>query len=196
MSDRIQWLKDRRTCLTATDMTILMGVSPYGSQEDILAEKLSTDEPEDFLPSNSMAVGIILEPLILAELGREQWGHKLVRNKAYPHLGATPDAWEMGMNGVEVKTTWQRWSEIPDRVIVQTHVCMMATGYTRWDLAYYKLAKGEQDRVLVQKALGRPFGLEGKVEIKTIKFDPKLGDAIDQKAREWWDKHVVLGLPL
>jgi putative phage-type endonuclease len=88
-----EWLEARRSLITATDLPVILGLSPYKCEADLADEKAGkAQEP----PSPRMRVGSMLEPLI-AELYAEQTGRGVKpfgRLAVHPEIqwaAATPD---------------------------------------------------------------------------------------------------------
>jgi putative phage-type endonuclease len=70
------WLTARRSLITATDIPVLLGLSPYKCEADLADEKLLGTQTEQTIP---MKVGLALEPVI-RETYEEQTGRKLRRH--------------------------------------------------------------------------------------------------------------------
>ncbi len=90
-----EWLAARRELVTATDIPILLGLSPYRCEADLAAEKLGLADPVE--STTKMRVGKALEDLI-ADLYAEKTGtavrrvRGLWRSGAIAWAGASPDA--------------------------------------------------------------------------------------------------------
>jgi putative phage-type endonuclease len=87
------WLEARRSLITATDLPVILGLSPYKCEADLADEKAGkAQEP----PSLRMRAGLILEGLI-AEAYTEQTGRQVIpfgsleTHPDIPWAGATPD---------------------------------------------------------------------------------------------------------
>jgi putative phage-type endonuclease len=140
--NRPLWLKLRRDGIGASDISGIMGVSPWTTPFQVWASKVY-DLPEE-APSEAMEWGRILESKILDEwLDRREraafWRGALIRNKERPYVMATPDA-IISEAVVEVKnrSEWS-WSEIPDYYNAQVQWQLIATGY---DLGYLVVLHG------------------------------------------------------
>jgi putative phage-type endonuclease len=140
-----EWLEARRSLITATDLPVILGLSPYKCEADLADEKAGkAQEP----PSPRMRVGSMLEPLI-GELYTEQtgrvivpWGHLAI----HPDLewaAATPDFEEWGYDGmpgriVEAKRTSSRSrfaDGLPQDIEAQVVWQLGVTGYPVADVA-------------------------------------------------------------
>jgi len=104
-----EWLEARRTHITATDIPVLLGISPWRCEQDLADEKLSGNGTESTL---RMRIGNALEDLI-AEDYAEQTGRKVRRvrglweSRAVPWAAASPDATAAGRL-VELKWSGSR----------------------------------------------------------------------------------------
>lgn len=104
-----EWLEARRTHVTATDLPVILGLSPWRCEQDLADEKLSGNGVESTLV---MRVGSALEDLI-AEDYAEQTGLRVRRvrglweSRTLPWAAASPDATARGRL-VELKWTGSR----------------------------------------------------------------------------------------
>jgi len=106
-----EWLDYRRTVITATDIPVLLGLSPYKCEADLADEKLTgATQPV----SIAMRVGSALQPLI-GEAYSEQTGRRLstfrgmVRHGQIEWAAASPDFRVVGERRlVEAKHTSSR----------------------------------------------------------------------------------------
>jgi putative phage-type endonuclease len=103
------WLEARRSLVTASDIPVLLGVSPFKCEADLADEKRGLAETESTL---RMRVGLALEDLIAAEY-EAKTGHKTRRwtglaiHPQYDWAGASPDRRRKGAL-VEFKHTTSR----------------------------------------------------------------------------------------
>lgn len=107
-----EWHAARRQLITATDIPVLLGLSPWKCEADLAAEKLGQREPEE--SNTRMRVGSALEDLIAA-LYAEERGVKvrrvrgLWRSSDIAWAGASPDATVVGSSALlEIKWTGSR----------------------------------------------------------------------------------------
>ena len=91
---RDAWLEGRRTAIGASDVAAVLGLGAYGSPASVWASKVGEIDPTP--PSGLAAMGLDLEPYILAEVGR-RLGVDVVGSQESassvkcPHLRATLD---------------------------------------------------------------------------------------------------------
>ena len=134
------WLDARRGLVTATDIPVLLGLSPYRCEADLADDKLGRAARQE--PSVAMRRGKALEPL-MAELYREATGqnvrrqHAMVRHHEIEWAAASLDATAPGLVVVEFKTTGsrQRFADgLPDDVAAQVAWELGVSGYRRADV--------------------------------------------------------------
>lgn len=136
------WLVERRGLITATDLPVLLGVSPWRSEADLAAEKTGTAPAVE--PSLRMRMGNALEPLIAAAYteatGRRlRRFHGLLRHPTIEWAAASPDYGVVGERRlVEAKFTGSRTrfaDGLPVDVEAQAQWQLMVTGYPTADVA-------------------------------------------------------------
>lgn len=92
-TERSEWLAKRRTGISGTDVSAILGINPWASALDVWLDKRGQAEPRE--ESMAMRMGNLLEPVV-AQLYAEETGATLVepgflRHKARDwHIG-TPD---------------------------------------------------------------------------------------------------------
>jgi putative phage-type endonuclease len=136
-----EWREARRGLITATDIPILMGLSPYRSEAALAREKLGGDfEPENL----AMRIGAALEPVIKDEYERRTGAtlrrfHGMVRHPEIEWAAASPDWRLVGERKlVEGKRgDAKRWQsgELPQDVEAQARWQMGVAGYPACDVA-------------------------------------------------------------
>lgn len=194
---------ERKDCLTATDMTILMGAVPveWGTPHDVWRKKMGIEPP--FRSNVAMKLGEVLErplfdlamPLIPAFL--KDW-QPWLRSDFYP-LGATADAIIVDENGkimgAEVKTTSEDWGdEIPTRVKIQAHVGMISHGNIgTWKGIFLGMDKDLKESILLNLLNNQhPFlGLQINPKIVDINYNEELASKIIGMATFFWSKYVL-----
>ena len=148
----IEELKARQQGLGASEISAVLGLSPYKSRYELYIEK-TTDDPARFQKDTpATAAGRRMEEVI-ALMYEEDTGHKtrLARRVVHPdvpYLFATPDRLvtlsDGGECGLEIKNVgthrMNEWGprgsfEIPDYYYTQIAACMMAQNMERWDVA-------------------------------------------------------------
>lgn len=196
--DRGSWLRARR--LGSSDAPAVVGVSPYRSGWDVL-ERILGDQVVEH-DSAAMARGRQLEPTVLRAYAhltglevRPCPANSLYQREDW--ATATPDAFAPGLV-VEAKTdrdraNWgpggaviDRWSPDWEAVIRPDYYIQVA--HQLWvldapagDLAV--LVPGED-----------PFLPE--LRVYRILRDPVVEEALVDRLREWWKRHVVERVPL
>lgn len=136
-----EWLTLRRSLVTATDIPVLLGLSPYRCEADLADEKLNGTIVE---PSLRMRVGSAVQDLIGEEYSR-QTGRKVRRYLGlitHPDLawaGASPDFRVIGERRlVEAKRTSSRTrfaDGLPQDVEAQVAWQLGVSGFQRADVA-------------------------------------------------------------
>jgi putative phage-type endonuclease len=89
-----EWLEARRSLITATDIPVLLGLSPYACEADLADEKLGRATPRE--ATIRMRIGTALEPLIGQEYtrltGRKvQLYRTMLRHPSIEWAAASPD---------------------------------------------------------------------------------------------------------
>ncbi len=118
-----EWLAARREHVTATDVAVILGLSPWRCEQDLADEKLAGNGQATTL---RMRVGNALEDLI-ADAYAAQSGHRVRRvrglweSRTHPWAAASPDATAAGRL-VELKWSGSRStfaSGLPDHIAAQ-----------------------------------------------------------------------------
>lgn len=115
--DRQQWLQERSKSIGASDAPVMLGLSSYGSNVSLWADKVRP--PAFSVSTESQQIKLAMEAPILDLYGQryggqvQQWPQTwLARSKAQPQLHATPDGLALdpaqdGWGCLQVKA----WSE-------------------------------------------------------------------------------------
>jgi putative phage-type endonuclease len=184
-------LEQRRSRIGSSDMAAILGLDTYRNAYDVWLEKTGKLDPEKESDNDPRAAGKILEPAILT-FG-EQWLGPITRNqfrsardKGLP-IGALVDAIvnESGAP-VEAKTSglygftndvWgdEGTDQVPDRVIIQSHVHMLCTDA---EVCYVPVF----------------IAFRGFVKF-IVPRDAAIIDVISNEARRFWDDHVLADTP-
>lgn len=135
------WLEARRSLVTATDIPVLLGLSPYKCEADLADEKRGAEQPEATL---RMRAGLVLQDLIGEEYARVT-GHSLRRFRGivtHPTIAwaaASPDFRVVGERRlVEAKRSASRSrfaDGLPQDVEAQVAWQLGVTGYPVADVA-------------------------------------------------------------
>lgn len=136
------WLAARRDLVTATDVPVILGLSPYKSEAQLAAEKQGLVEPVE--ASMRMRLGLALEPFIAEEYARasgrrlRRFG-SLVRHPAIAWAAATPDYRAVGER-LDVEIKWSsvrsRWAAgLPQDVEAQVRWQLGCLGFPKAEVA-------------------------------------------------------------
>lgn len=182
---REQWLEERRKGIGGSDAAAVAGLSPWKSPVEVWLEKTGQVEPEE--PGEAAYWGTVLEDVVAQEFSKRT-GFKVRRRNAilkhpqYEWMIANVDRMLVGSSeGLECKTTSafqaKEWEgdEIPAQYIVQVQHYMAVTGAKAWWLAV--LIGGQ------------------KFIHKRIERDDELIQQLIEIERDFWENHVVPGIP-
>lgn len=147
MTDRETWLNQRRDCITATDVSKILGLAPWGSPHSVWRDKHGLTK--DFPPTPAMLKGVEAEPLIVADYQTRHLGVELedpgqftlIRNPQLPWIACTPDRVYVDKScGLEcklVENSRKYWSDDKpaNHAYLQAHWCMITMQIPRWDIA-------------------------------------------------------------
>jgi len=187
MTEREQWLVERRTYLGGTDVASLAGHG-FSSPLEVYLEKVDDSPPVDTSPSRRALVGQRLESDV-RDWVREDYGWVsapgcLVRMDGKPYLAANPDGFIGDSELLEIKTYGvgsQGWgepgtAEVPMGYYIQSVWYLGITGRERMRLA----------------ALDR-----GSLSIKpyVIEKDPATFESLCGLASSFWLNHVEPRVP-
>lgn len=136
-----EWLEARRGLITATDIPILLGLSPYKCEADLADEKLGLVEPTE--STLRMRVGQALEPLIAQEYAIKTGNafkryHAMVQHPMISWAAASPDYRVVGQRRlVEVKKSVRsRFADgVPQDIEAQVAWQLGVSGFPVADIA-------------------------------------------------------------
>ncbi len=145
-----QWLENRKKGIGGSDAAIVMGLSPYKTNQQLWAEKTGRAEAEDISDKPCVKYGKEAEEYLRElfkldypeyEVDYDEFG-MIANNAEMPFCFATLDGdlteIETGRKGIlEIKTTqifsplqWKHWdNKIPDYYYCQILHQLLATGY-------------------------------------------------------------------
>lgn len=186
---REEWLEDRRSCITGTQISAILGLNKWMRPIDVWAEKTGINIP--FEVTDAIRAGRRFETAILAETseraGRELIyadPFELIRVPSFPLLGATLDArWADTGCPVDAKNIRYKdsdeWGDdgtdiMPDGYKLQLHVQAMALEADTADLAVC--------------FSGQDFNLFHMMR------DNDVDDLLKEEVTNWWTKHVIGGV--
>lgn len=182
------WHKARQQFIGGSDIGAVLGLSPYKSALDVYNEKVA-DEPIITELNPAMEFGLRLEPVI-AEKYSEVTGLKVQNRNApyihpkYPYMGVNIDRLIVGTSRgpgiLEIKTanSWavRQWEEgLPLSYYAQLQWQMLCSGHKWGDIA-----------LLVD---GRNY------ESMPFEFDLEFAAMMEHQAAEFWNNHVIPGIP-
>lgn len=168
---KAEWVKARRKTVGASDMPIILGVSPWATPLDLWREKTSTEEPS--LDTNwAQANGIMLEPearekyeeMVGVKFPAQSFTHKDVQR-----FTCSMDGWNADTkSGIEIKFSGKedhlkaKLGQVPDKYVPQVEWQYIVTGakkityisYLDGDLAVVEVERPNDVRIdfLIKKA--------------------------------------------
>lgn len=186
-----EWLQNRMKGIGGSDAGAIMGVNPYMSALDLYNDKTGITPPKDLSDNEAVHFGNVLEDVVAQEYTRRT-GVKVRRRNAqfahakYPWMLANIDRDVVGASKLlECKTAGayfkkDEWGEagsdkVPMHYYIQCAHYMCVMGYESADLA-----------VLIG---GRDF------RIYHIEKDAELEEMLIQKEHDFWNNHVLKGIP-
>lgn len=164
--ERAHWLEERRKGLGGSDSPVVLGVSPFKTQQDLWAEKRGL--VLDVEPTPAMKRGTVLEPLV-ADMYSEATGRKvrrvnqILQHKEYDFMLANidreivgaglPGVLEIKCPGLKVFSECKRQG-VPDYYQIQLQHYMAVTGRQwgalavfnaeRWELVFFDVKRDEE----------------------------------------------------
>lgn len=180
--------EQRRHCIGASEVSAVLGISPYQTSHGLWLEK--TEQVEPWAGNKSTKIGKKLESVLLDD-AEERYG-ELTRDVRVPSPNGSPltatldglvvdqnrpvECKTSGMTGGPVKGDWgeELTDQIPDYYLLQVQAQLYCSGA---DLAY------------VLAWLGQRGILEYHVP-----RSPDLINIIVERCSEWWDRHMTRGI--
>jgi len=177
-----EWLNWRKNHLTASEMPIVMGVSPWSTPEKLFYEKLGLGEAQ--FESHNMARGKRLEPIArhkLNELKSTNFVPIVIESMSFPFLGASLDGF---CNNVicEIKTGNEEEKKkaqagiIPEHYRIQIETQLLVSNL---EMCYYAFYDDADDDLTV-------------IEVRQ---DLDLQVKIIEAANEFWERLQNLDPP-
>ena len=180
-TDRIQWLKLRKTGIGGSDAGAVCGVNPYRSALSVYQDKTGDDISDE--DNEAMRQGRDLEEYV-AKRFTEATGLKvkrsgfMYRSEEHPFMTADIDRIITGENaGLECKTasaySADKWKDgaIPESYEIQCRHYMAVMG---WDHMY-----------IACLILGKDF------VIRRLDRDPEMESAVIKIEESFWNDHVI-----
>ncbi len=183
-----QVTRDRLTRLGASDIPIILGLSPYANAYTLHLEK--TGQLEEWIGNDATEDGKLFEPVILTKA--EQKLGRIERDVFFPcplgnPIGSTTDgivienghvveAKTSGMGDRPVVGQWgvEGTNEIPEQYLVQVQVQMHCA---KTDTAHVAAWLGHRG-----------------IKYYRVERDQEVIDQIIAMASSWWQKHVIEGV--
>lgn len=184
--NRYQWLEHRRKGIGGSDVSAILGFNTWRSPFEVWADKTGR-LPIDDSGNEFTHWGNIMEPILAQEFQR-QTGKKVHRqNKTfvdpeYDFLRADIDRDVVGEPGfLEIKTAMEfkssEWTddEIPPAYLLQVQHYMMVLDRP---YCYFATLIGGHHFIT-----------------KRVERDDELIDTMRQQLIDWWEKHIIQGIP-
>lgn len=180
--DRNEWLQARRSCITGTDISAIVGLNKWRSAMDVFMDKLGL-APE-IVENEAMHWGKALEPLIAERWSRENGvpikQGEFIKRGIY---GGTPD-YIATTKLLEIKTVGARsarfWGEPGTDAIPEQYLCQ-----TQW---YLNLTDMEKADVPVLIA-GQEY------RVYHVTRNDKLIEILTNAAEIFWNTYIVPETP-
>lgn len=187
--DRSEWLKLRRKGIGGSDASAVAGLNRYKSPVGVFLDKTGQIEPEE--AGEAAYWGNVLEDVVAREFSLQSGLRVQRSNKLYQHpkhefmLGNVDrlimDKGGRGIGILECKTASaykaDEWNDekVPDEYAIQLQHYMAVLGV---DYGYFAVLIGGQ-----------------KFQYKLVERNDKIIDSLIQIEDEFWNKHVVPGIP-
>lgn len=187
--DRSEWLKLRRKGIGGSDASAVAGLNRYKSPVGVFLDKTGQIEPEE--AGEAAYWGNVLEDVVAREFSLQSGLRVQRSNKLYQHpkhefmLGNVDrlimDKGGRGIGILECKTASaykaDEWNDerVPDEYAIQLQHYMAVLGV---DYGYFAVLIGGQ-----------------KFQYKLVERNDKIIDSLIQIEDEFWNKHVVTGIP-
>lgn len=174
-----EWYEERRTYIGASDAAIIVGISPWQSEYQLWLEKRGEVTREG--TSNAVQSWGHRVEQVAADIYAEVTGRRLrrygrvQRHREWPFIAANPDRGVIGESrGVQIKSAWKDWTEVPEHYQVQV---LWEMGVMGWDAIDVALLTGY-----------------GNFAIHTVERDQSMIDHLFAIGRAWWQRHMVEGI--
>ncbi|MFB4326435.1 YqaJ viral recombinase family protein [Priestia sp. BR_2] len=187
--DRSEWLKLRRKGIGGSDASAVAGLNRYKSPVGVFLDKTGQIEPEE--AGEAAYWGNVLEDVVAREFSlqsglRVQRSNKLYQHPKHEFMLGNVDRLIMDKSGrgigiLECKTASaykaDEWNDekVPDEYAIQLQHYMAVLGV---DYGYFAVLIGGQ-----------------KFQYKLVERNDKIIDSLIQIEDEFWNKHVVPGIP-
>lgn len=181
--DKLEWHRLRRSCITGTDISAIVGLNPYRSALDVYCDKLGLTE--EFKGNERTKWGQILEPVVARHFA-EVYDCELRPGEFIQKdvVGGTPDFYAYFRSGqrlLEIKTadirSSHRWTddEFPDEYMCQVQWYLGLTGI---------------DKAHIAALIGGNDFRDYEVD-----FAPAFFEKLKARAHKFWNEHVLPQIP-
>ena len=190
---REAWLDLRRRHLTATDWPQITGSSRWGSEEDVIFDKLNPVTDDNGQPTLSMQVGTGLEPFVVDSCKREHGSGEYLAQAFLSRniLGFTPDMiritpgsdWEI----TEIKVSVKDWGGyVPPGYLDQVRFQATVLGVDHVRVVHLKLQSLKEGFDLIKT--GRVS--HNRLAIYRVDVPEAERKRIERQAIRWWKDNV------
>lgn len=173
------WYEERRTYLGASEAPVIAGVSPWQTEYQLWLEKRGEATREG--TSNAVQSWGHRVEQVAADIYAEVTGRRLrrynavQRHRQWPFLAANPDRGVIGEpGGVQIKSAWKDWAEVPEQYQVQV---LWEMGVMGWEWVDIALLTGY-----------------GNFAIHRVERDEAMIEHLFTIGRDWWQRHIVEGI--
>lgn len=206
-----QWLRDRQTCVTATDIAKICGLSRFGNALDVYLDKIG-EAPAMNQNANPLKWGRRAEPMILAAYAEDvaplviakPW--TLIRSTREPLIGATLDAQrtteprqlsalEVAANIIPVNAGEPDGRPVDAKNIRHAGPDWGEHGTDVMPLYYAAQLVGQM--FVTEKTRSDLAVLFGGSDdrVYTMEYEPTVADSIIEKCVDFWRNHVEKRIP-
>lgn len=186
VNDRAAWLDWRRPRIGGSDVAAILGLSNYGSEWSVWAEKLGflDEEPSDELMEAGRWLELAIAPWFTDRTGLHVVGvQSAIQSIDDPIASCTADGFvaegpnavvndALGLEETKTRGFGKKWDPIPADVQAQCQWQMHVTGF---------------DRTWIAVLMGR------RLDIHELERDQSDIDFIVERVHRFWDQHVLTG---
>lgn len=194
--NREEWLALRRQHLTATDWPKITGTSRWGSAEEVIFDKLNTEDDDYFEPNLPMKVGSALEPLIIDKtkkvLGRGSYLSQAFLSRR--HMGFTPDLIRIHKSSdwvlAEIKVSVKEWGgNVPADYLDQVRFQATVLGIDQVHVIHLKLPSWK-DGLRLFKSGNIP---QDRLAVYLVDVSETERKRIERQSAKWWNTNIMNG---
>lgn len=201
---RRQWLQERRQGIGASDVAIILNLSPWKSPLALFSEKLGLDNPEgvDVELTDPQKWGMRLENAVAQGFGEETGRHviagdpyAIARHRELPFLMATLDRRQQIVDGCELPADFTLETGSEGALELKTAAFMKADEWEEEPPLYYQVQLQAQ-LFVADLAWGSLAVLIGgqRFRYKDMQRNDRFCAYMVQKCQEFW-QHVQAGVP-